>query len=99
MPLRRLAPALSSALVAAAFAAAALAAEPVFPPGSRIGLEPLAGMEPSRRFTGFEDAGLALTLVEMPAAAYRELAAGFTAADRDAALPRFRALFDGVEAE
>jgi hypothetical protein len=32
---------------------AALAAEAVFPPGSRIGLAPLAGMTPSKRFTGF----------------------------------------------
>src|SRR5215204_832204 len=60
---------------------AALAAEAVFPPGSRIGLEPLAGMVPSKRFTGFEDAGqgVAFTFVEMPSDAYREIASGLTA--------------------
>src|SRR5215217_2704230 len=60
---------------------AALAAEAVFPPGSRIGLEPLAGMVPSKRFTGFEDAGqgVAFTFVEMASDAYREIASGLTA--------------------
>src|SRR3954452_17603612 len=60
---------------------AALAAEVVFPPGSRIGLAPLAGMAPSKRFTGFEDAGqgVAFTFVEMPAEAYREIAFGLSA--------------------
>ncbi|MFL5315725.1 MAG: hypothetical protein ACJ8A0_11695 [Microvirga sp.] len=71
----------SAALAAAALAAAALAAEVVFPPGSRIGLAPLAGMAPSKRFTGFEDAGqgVAFTFVEMPPDAYREIASGLTA--------------------
>lgn len=73
--LRGLALALSCLL-----ATAVLAAGPVFPPGSRIGMAPLSGMEPSKRFTGFEDAGqgLAFTFVEMPPEAYRDLAAGLT---------------------
>lgn len=74
--LRPLALALSLVL-----AGAAAAAEPVFPPGSRIGMAPLPQTAPSRRFTGFEDAatGLAFTFVEMPREAYRELAQGLTA--------------------
>jgi hypothetical protein len=68
------------ALVLSCLLATVAAAEPVFPPGSRIGLAPLPEMEPSKRFTGFEDGkGLAFTFVEMPPEAYRELATGFTA--------------------
>jgi hypothetical protein len=79
--LRSLALVLSFLVGGAALAAAALAAEAVFPPGSRIGIAPLAGMAPSKRFTGFEDAGqgVAFTFVEMPADAYREIASGLTA--------------------
>jgi hypothetical protein len=63
-----------------ASSAAALAAEPVFPPGSRVGLVPPKDMTLSKRFTGFEDArkGNALTLLEMPAEAFRELSSSFT---------------------
>jgi hypothetical protein len=58
-----------------------LAADVVFPPGSRIGLAPPADMQMSKRFTGFENPsqGAAITLVEMPPEAFRELSAGFTA--------------------
>jgi hypothetical protein len=60
--------------------ALAAAAEPRFPPGSRIGMAPLPEMEASKRFTGFEDAakGLAFTFVEMPREAYQELSSGLT---------------------
>jgi hypothetical protein len=76
--LRSLAPILSL-IVYCILATAAPAAGPVFPPGSRIGLAPFPDMEPSRRFTGFEDGkGLAFTFVEMPPDAFREFAAGFT---------------------
>jgi hypothetical protein len=59
----------------------ALAAGTIYPSGSRIGLTPLAGMTPSKRFTGFEDqaSSLAFTFVEMPPEAFRELSAGLTA--------------------
>lgn len=59
---------------------AALAAEPVFPPASRIGLVPPKDMTVSRRFSGFEneEKATAITLVEMPAAAYEQLVGGFT---------------------
>ena len=79
----RLTPFLRSLALILSFllAGAALAAEAVFPPGSRIGLAPLAGMAPSKRFTGFEDAGqgVAFTFVEMPSEAYRDIASGLTA--------------------
>lgn len=62
-------------------AQAGAAAEPAFPPGSRIGMTPLPELAPSKRFTGFEDpaGGIAFTFVEMAPEAYRELASGFTA--------------------
>src|SRR3954452_3583540 len=79
----RLTPFMRSLALALGFlvAGAALAGEAVFPPGSRIGLEPLAGMAPSKRFTGFEDSGqgVAFTFVEMPPDAYREIAFGLSA--------------------
>lgn len=51
---------------------AGAAADPVFPTGLRIGLEPPPGMTVSRRFPGFEDADrkAAITLVELPLPAY-----------------------------
>lgn len=50
-------------------------AEPVFPPGLRVGLEPAQGLVPSRRFPGFEDTdrGAMVTVVDLPGAAYAEL--------------------------
>lgn len=59
---------------------AACAAEPVFPPGSRLGLVPPHGMVLSKSFNGFENPpqASAITLVEMPPEAYREMSAGFT---------------------
>jgi hypothetical protein len=56
------------------------AAEIVFPPGSRIGLDPPPGMEVSQRFTGFESRSknAVITAMEMPAAAFKDLSAGLT---------------------
>jgi len=50
-------------------------AEPVFPPGSRVGLEPPTGMSPSTRFPGFEDTARSVTIaiLDLPASAYHEL--------------------------
>ena len=50
-------------------------AEPVFPPGMRIGLEPPGGMEVSKRFAGFEDADAkaAITMLDLPARAFQDL--------------------------
>lgn len=58
-----------------ALIAPALAADAVFPPGSRIGLVPPAGMVPSKSFVGFEDVvnDAAIVMVTLPAAAFAEL--------------------------
>ena len=50
------------------------AAEPVFPPGLRIGLEPPGDLKPSTRFAGFEDPDrkVAITILDLPAGAYAE---------------------------
>ncbi|MFD0461368.1 hypothetical protein ACFQY9_05225 [Microvirga aerilata] len=59
---------------------AAYAAEPVFPPASRIGIVPPKDMTVSKRFSGFEseEKAAAINLVEMPAEAYDPLVKGFT---------------------
>lgn len=53
----------------------ALAADPIFPAGSRVGLEPPGDFKLSKHFPGFEDddrkAGIAI--FELPAAAYSNL--------------------------
>lgn len=60
---------------------AAFAAEPVFPPASRIGLIPPQDMVASKRFSGFEneERAAAITFAEMPPQAYPQLASGLTA--------------------
>jgi hypothetical protein len=54
----------------------AAAADAVFPPGSRLGLVPPAGMVPSRAFQGFQEPGTNATilLTALPANAYEQLA-------------------------
>ncbi len=61
-------------------ASLAWAAQPVFPPGSRIGLVPPAHMAPARGLTGFRNAetGAGILLVEMPPDAFPSLAASLT---------------------
>jgi hypothetical protein len=53
----------------------AFGAEPVFPPGSRIGLEPPGDLKPSTQFPGFQDIDrkVAFTVLDLPASAYAEL--------------------------
>lgn len=69
------------ALAGFALPGAVLAAEVVFPPGSRIGLDPPPDMEVSERFAGFESRSKTgvITTVEMPAEAFQDLSAGLTA--------------------
>lgn len=57
----------------------AYAADPVFPPGSRIGLVPPPDMVASDGIAGFRDPknGSAIATIEMPAEAYPSLAASF----------------------
>jgi hypothetical protein len=59
----------------------ALAADPVYPPGVRIGLTPLVGLAPAKTFTGFEtsDKGVKVLMTELPAAAYGEVETAFKA--------------------
>ena len=60
--------------------APALAADPVFPLASRIGLVPPAGFVASNRFAGFENpqANAAILLLSMPNEAYPEIEKNFT---------------------
>lgn len=59
---------------------AALAAEPIYPPASRVGLVPLEDMVPSKRFTGFENPqkAAAISITELPPQAYEQVVAGMT---------------------
>ncbi len=70
---------LTTTLLALVAAAAAFAAEPVFPPGSRIGLVPPQSMKLARGIAGFQDpaTGAAIVTMEMPAEAFQSVAAGF----------------------
>jgi hypothetical protein len=78
--LRRALPALAVLAVLAA-ASPARTADAQFPPGSRLGLVPPAGLSPSRTFPGFEDPSkdTAIVMVELPGAAYADVEKGFTA--------------------
>ena len=70
------------ALGATGFGAApAFAADPVFPPGSRVGMTPLVGLGPAKSFAGFEtqDQGVKVLVAELPAEAYTEVANAFKA--------------------
>jgi hypothetical protein len=66
---------LIAASAAVLFIAGPCLGAPVFPAGSRIGLEPPGDLKPSARFSGFEDADrkAAITIVDLPAAAYGQL--------------------------
>jgi hypothetical protein len=70
-------------LIAVALFFAALspasAADPVYPPGVRIGMTPLVGLAPAKTFTGFEteDHSVKVLIAELPAAAYGEIKTAF----------------------
>jgi hypothetical protein len=81
-------------LIVCGFAALAgllvLAAEadsdPIYPPGSRIGLEAPGDLIPSKRFPGFEDIDrkVSIAILDLPASAYAELeTAAFTKLPQD----------------
>ena len=59
----------------------ALAADPTFPPGSRLGLVPPAGMIPSDKFDGFADPDkdAAILITVLPPAAYPQIEKAFDA--------------------
>jgi hypothetical protein len=57
----------------------AFAADPVFPPGVRVGMTPLVGLSRAKSFVGFEteDQGVKVLVTELPAEAYNEVANAF----------------------
>jgi hypothetical protein len=67
--------ALGAAILASLTLAGLAAADPVFPTGMRIGLEPPPGLTVSKRFPGFEDADrkVTITLADLPGPAYAGL--------------------------
>jgi len=76
--MRRQTASLPSVLLAVCLALAGLtsaAAEPIYPPGLRVGLEPAAGLKPARGIPGFADAErqAAVTIFELPTVAYDQI--------------------------
>ena len=59
----------------------AFAADPVFPPGARVGMTPLVGLGKAKSFIGFEteDQGVKVLVTDLPAEAYGEVANAFKA--------------------
>ena len=57
----------------------ALAADPVFPPGIRVGMVPLVGLARAKTFVGFEteDGSVKGLVAELPAEAYVEVMNAF----------------------
>jgi len=58
-----------------------LGADPIFPPGVRVGITPLVGLYRRRAFVGFEteDHSVKVLVAELPADAYGEVASAFKA--------------------
>jgi hypothetical protein len=56
-------------------AGSAHADDPVFPPGLRVGMVPLVGLGPAKKFAGFEseDESVKVLMAELPAEAYGEV--------------------------
>src|SRR6476620_12178966 len=59
----------------------AFAADPVFPPGARVGMTPLVGLSRAKSFVGFEteDQSVKVLVTELPAEAYGEVMNAFKA--------------------
>jgi hypothetical protein len=72
---------LFAAVLFSASLSPALAADPVYPSGTRVGLVPLVGLAPAKTFVGFEteDQGVKVLVTELPAAAYGEVESAFKA--------------------
>src|SRR5947209_10240234 len=64
-----------------AMTCSARAADPVFPPGARVGLVPLVGLVKAKTFVGFEteDHGVKVLMADLPVEAYGEVANAFKA--------------------
>src|SRR6201988_1860306 len=76
IPIRRL---LAAALMMMAAKNPASAADPVFPPGARVGMVPLVGLNRAKSFIGFEteDQGVKVVIADLPPEAYGEVANAF----------------------
>jgi hypothetical protein len=72
---------LSAVVLFVAAICPALAADPIFPPGVRVGVTPLVGLVGARTFVGFEteDHGVKVLMAELPAEAYNEVVTAFKA--------------------
>lgn len=72
---------ISAAVLFVAASGPALAADPVFPPGVRVGMTPLVGLAPAKSFAGFEteDQSVKVLVAELPAEAYNEVMNAFKA--------------------
>lgn len=72
--LRRL-PVVLFAVWTALLGLGAAGAEPVFPPGLRVGLEPPAGLTLSTQFPGFQDSErkASITILDLPGSAYEDI--------------------------
>jgi hypothetical protein len=72
--MKRLRP-LFALAVALLIQGSAQAADPVFPPGSRVGMTPLVGLVPAKTFPGFttEDQDIKVLVAELPPAAFGEV--------------------------
>lgn len=65
--------------LAIAIISPAFGADPVYPPGSRVGMVPLLGLSPAKTFTGFEteDHSVRVLTTELPGAAFGEVETAF----------------------
>jgi len=72
---------LSAVALLVATLSPALAADPVFPPGMRVGMTPLVGLSRAKSFAGFEteDHSVKVLVTELPAEAYGEVMNAFKA--------------------
>ena len=72
---------LAAIAVLIAATCSAFAADPVFPPGARVGMTPLVGLGKAKTFVGFEteDQGVKVLVTDLPAEAYGEVANAFKA--------------------
>ena len=72
---------ISAVVLFIATAGPALAADPVFPPGMRVGMTPLVGLNKAKAFVGFEteDGRVKVLVAELPAEAYGEVMKAFKA--------------------
>ena len=73
---------LAAALLTIAATNPAPAADPVFPPGARVGMVPLVGLNRAKAFIGFEteDQGVKVVVADLPAEAYNEVSTAFKSA-------------------